>query len=250
MLKGKRRLFARKIIYLIPGSRKILGAYTYAQDKRNISSLGAEGVFTRKYEYMTWDCEESVSGPGSTIEYTKNIVKEIPQLINHFGVKQILDAPCGDFNWFRFVDRGRNIYYTGADIVKALVIDNQQKYEDDYTSFIHLDIINDELPEADLWLCRDCLVHLSNSDIFKVISNLLSSDIRYFLTTTHTGCKMNIDIPTGNFRRLNLELPPFNFCKPILYIDDWIEGYPVRHLALWEKHQLSESLPSKWRSIG
>jgi len=236
----------KRIIDFVPGGRRMLQAYRYAEEKRRIHAMGVEGVFARIYEHNLWGSEESVSGPSAKLEYTQNIRKEIPRMIDRFGVKQILDAPCGDYNWLRFIERGKDTHYTGGDIVEALVINNQEKYGNDCTRFVHLDIRTDELPEADLWLCRECLQHLSNSDIFKVISNLLNSDIRYFLATTHTQCKMNKDIPTGNFRQLNLELPPFSFCKPILYIeDDWMgEGWAVRHLALWEKRQLSESLTS------
>jgi hypothetical protein len=68
----------------------------------------------------------------------------------------------------------------------------------------------------------------------------LDSDIRYLLTSTHPECDRNIDIPTGYFRLINLELPPFSFCKPILAIDDWVEGKPVRQLALWEQKDLAD----------
>jgi len=234
----------KRILDFVPGGRRIRKASSYVEDQRRIRAIGLEGVFTRIYEQNLWSSEESVSGPGSTIESTQSIRNEIPRIIDRFGVKRILDAPCGDYNWFRFIERDKDIHYEGGDIVEALVINNQEKYGNEYTRFKLLDIRNDELPEADLWLCRDCLQHLSNSDVFKVIRNLLNSDIRYFLASTYTLCKMNKTILTGRCRALNLELPPFKFCKPILYVDDWIEGWPVRHLALWEKRQLSESLTS------
>ena len=224
-------------------------AYSYVEQKRVAAkekriSIGADGVFARIYEHNFWGSEESVSGPGSTIKFTKNVRDEIPRIMTHLRVKLILDAPCGDYNWFRFIERGKDTLYVGGDIVEALVISNQEKYGNEYTRFTLLDIRNDELPEADLWLCRDCLQHLSDSDVFKVICNLLNSNIKYFLASTHTQCKINKNILTGQSRCLNLELPPFSFCKPILYVDDWIEGWPIRHLALWEKSQLYASLAS------
>lgn len=54
-------------------------------------------------------------------------------------------------------------------------------------------------------------------------------------------------MPTGSFRALNLELPPFDFCKPLLYIDDWIEGHPIRKLGLWEKQALTHALAANKR---
>jgi hypothetical protein len=234
----------RRIINFFPGGKTILQEWYQALERRRVRAIDVQGVFTKIYEENSWGSAESVSGPGSTIEYTKNIVEEFPQIVSCLGVKQILDAPCGDYNWFRLIERGEDISYIGGDIVEALVISNQKKYGNDNTRFIYLDITKDKLPEADLWLCRDCLHHLSNDDVFKVISNFLNCDIRYLLTSSYVECKMNTDILTGQGRQLNLELPPFSFCKPLLSIDDSTEGWPVRHLALWEKHQLSQSLIS------
>jgi hypothetical protein len=236
----------RRIIEFFPGGKTILRVWNSASLRLRIRVSGMQGVFTKIYEENFWGSAESVSGPGSTIEYTRNIVEEIPRIVSRLGVKRILDAPCGDYSWFRLIERGDDVSYIGGDIVEALVISNQKKYGNDTTRFICLDITKDKLPKADLWLCRDCLRHLSNDDIFRVIGNFLNCDIRYLLASTYTECKMNTDILTGQGRQLNLELPPFSFCKPLLYIEDWIEGWPVRHLALWEKHQLSQTLvPNK-----
>jgi hypothetical protein len=235
----------RRITGLGPIRRTIEHARYYTNAWARVRAVGVDGVFSRIYQDNSWGSDESISGPGSTIEYTKNIREEIPRIIHRLGVKQILDAPCGDYNWFRLIERGEDVSYIGGDIVERLVISNQKKYGNDYTRFVRLDIINDEFPKADLWLCRDCLMHLSNNDVLKVIRNFLNNNIRYLLASTYTECTRNRNTPTGvRARPLNLELPPFSFCKPILSIRDWIEGYPVRQLALWEKRQLSESLAS------
>ncbi|MCZ6717316.1 MAG: class I SAM-dependent methyltransferase, partial [Gammaproteobacteria bacterium] len=112
--------------------------------------------------------------------------------------------------------RDRDTQYIGVDIVAPLIAASQEKFGNENTRFVHLDIISQKLPDADLWLCRDCLFHLSYDDIFSVIGNFLNSDIRYLLTSTHPECDRNIDIPTGHFRLLNMELPPFSFCRPTL----------------------------------
>jgi hypothetical protein len=239
----------RTIIFFFPGGKTIymmIGRkYYQALERHRIRAMGEiQSVFTTIYEENYWGSEESASGPGSTIEYTKNIAKEIPRIISDRRLKRILDAPCGDYNWFRLIERDDDVSYIGGDITEALVISNQERYGNDNTRFMHLDITNDALPKADLWLCRDCLPHLSNNDIFKAINNFLDSDITYLLTSNYPKCKKNTNILTGQSRLLNLELRPFSFCKPLLSVDDWIEGYPVRQLALWEKGQLSKSLSS------
>jgi hypothetical protein len=198
-------------------------------------------IFHRHYADNLWGSEESVSGPGSTIEYTENIRNEIPKLVSDLNIKVILDAPCGDFNWFRMITWKEPITYMGADIVAPLIKRNQELYTTHNRSFTYLDITCDPLPQADMWLCRDCLFHLSNHDIFLVLENFFRSNIRYLLTSTHANFH-NRDIPTGSFRMLNLQKPPFNFGKPVVLIKDWVQGYSVRHLGLWEREELMDSV--------
>ena len=62
------------------------------------------------------------------------------------------------------------------------------------------------------------------------------------MISVKTESGINKDIPTGRFRFLNLNLPPFSFCDPLLFIDDWIKGHPVKKMGLWEKDTLYEAL--------
>jgi hypothetical protein len=126
-----------------------------------------------------------------------------------------------------------DIEYSGGDIVRKMVDLNNKQFGKRNIKFRYLDIINDELPLADLWICRDTLFHFSNSDILKVLINLRSSKIKYFLSTTYPGTNMNKDIFTGDFREINLEKSPFNLPPPVLYIDDSGAGHFGKKLGLW-----------------
>jgi hypothetical protein len=206
-----------------------------------------EELFAHYYETNVWRDSESVSGSHSTIGYTATLREQLPGLIAQLGVRRIFDAPCGDYNWFRLLPRNENVTYIGADIVPSLVERNQNTFGNTTTSFRHLDITSDRMPAADVWLCRDCLFHFSDQNIWRAIQNFLDSDIRYVLTTTFPQTKDNRNIPTGDFRLLNLELPPFGFPKPIESIDDWIEGHQVKKLALWERDHLRSHLATQGR---
>ena len=239
-----------KIILMLPGGRVFLRSLSNFRAHRRFARRGfadmsdSREVFHHHYESNTWRNEESVSGSGSTLQYTENIRKRIPQIVDELGIQVILDAPCGDYNWFRDIEWNTLISYIGGDIVDPLVERNNALYENDKTKFVGLDIVREALPNADLWLCRDCLFHLSEHDIFLALDNFLKSDITYLLTSTHPDCDMNSDIPTGAFRLLNLQLPPFSLGKPIRAIDDWIEGHPVRQLGLWERGAVKDVLAS------
>lgn len=202
-------------------------------------------IFTYYYNQNYWGSKESLSGPGSTLETTANIRAELPKLFERFQIKSILDAPCGDYNWFRLVHRSSDIQYFGGDIVDPMIAANQKKFGNTNTNFAVIDIIGDDLPKTDLWLCRECLFHFSEKDVLATLQNFLRSDIRYLLTTTHIDNSINANIATGSFHLINLEKPPYNFGRAILYIDDYIEGSPIRRLALWDRKELCKLISLK-----
>lgn len=100
-----------------------------------------------------------------------------------------------------------------------------------------LDLTRDRLPTVDLVLCRDCLVHLSFAQAQQALANIAASGARYLLTTTFTGRSENADIPTGKWRALNLQRPPFNLPQPLELINERCtekDGrYADKSLGLW-----------------
>ncbi len=224
----------------------ILKPYRVRNFKRNILTLNdSKNKFIAIYESNYWNNDESVSGAGSTLEVTRNLRKKLPELFSRFSTQSILDAPCGDFNWMRSVVEETNISYIGGDIVPMLVKSNNAKYKKDNTSFLHLDLTKDKFPSVDLMICRDCLFHLSFSDIKLVLENFIASKTTYLLTTTYVNKKRfeNKDIVTGDFRLIDLFTSPFNFPTGVLYrIEDWIEPEPEREMCLWTREQVLLSL--------
>lgn len=220
----------------VPGSAAALRLYYSVMygDRRD--------VFRSKFLSNAWGSEESASGDGSTLFQTENLRRELPRILRDHGVSRFFDAPCGDYNWFRYVERENGFSYLGADIVPELIERNQQVYANATTSFMTLDIAADPLPPADLWMCRDCLFHLSNRDIFRVLANFLQADIQWLLTTTHYECRKNTDTATGGFRLLNLEIEPFTLGPPRDQIEDWAPGAYKRRLSLWDRDQLCSAL--------
>ena len=229
----------RRALNGLPGGKAVIRSY---EKFRFGKYRDADEVFRHHYEANGWACEESVSGDGSTVEYTENLRAKLPGLIEDLDVSTFLDAPCGDLNWVRLVEWDRELQYIGGDIVGPLIERNQAQFGDEHRRFVKLDVTADPLPAADLWMCRDCLFHLSERDVFKALGNFARSDVPYLLTSTHQNCTANEDIPTGSFRELNLELAPYSLGPPVRAIDDWIEGYPVRQLGLWERDTVRAAL--------
>lgn len=226
-------------IHSIPGSSALFKIYRKAKFGLYYRYIkNREALFTDYYTIRNWGEHESHSGPGSTVAYTANIREQLPKLFTELQIKTLLDAPCGDFNWFRLITQSTDFRYIGADIVEPLIRENKEKYEKQNITFQKTDIVADPLPKADLWLCRDCWIHFSDNLIHKSISNFLHADIPYLLTTTYASSRINKNISTGEHRFLNLQKAPFHFPEPLLILEDWIEGHPPKQLALWKKEQI------------
>ena len=172
-----------------------------------------KSVFTTTYNNNLFGAEKSKSGPGSDLSQTAAIRDELPGLLKELGVKSMLDAPCGDFYWMSQVELGIE-RYVGGEIVPQLVADNNRQYGGPARSFVEVDLTADALPQVDLIFCRDCLVHLSYRHLFAALRNCKNSKAKFLLTTTFTARTENRDIVSGEWRPINLELPPFSLPKP------------------------------------
>ena len=203
-----------------------------------------EDLFTYIYKNNSWGGKDSASGPGSDTSQAQLVVSLLPALLRHLKISTLLDIPCGDFHWMASVDL-EGINYIGGDIVNEIIHDNK-KFECKNIAFQKIDIINDVLPDSDLIFCRDCLVHFSISDIFLALNNIFRSKSQYLLTTTFTSRKQNRDIYTGQWRPLNLQIPPFNFPQPLkTIVEGCTEGngaFADKTLALWNTDDIKKHL--------
>ena len=156
-------------------------------------------------------------------------------MLEEIGAHSLLDIPCGDFRWLSEVPLG--VSYIGGDIVSALVDANNQRFGTESRRFLQLDLTTSSLPQADVVLCRDCLVHLSFANIHQALANIRKSGAKYLLMTNFPEIAVNLDISDGDWRPLNFELAPFHFPPPLRTIDEKCsEGdgaYRDKSLALW-----------------
>jgi hypothetical protein len=196
-------------------------------------------IFERVHAAREWGNNETISGPGSTAARTESIRKHLPRILKGIGACSLLDAPCGDYNWMRLMSLDLE-QYIGVDIVPEIIARNQREFGAQRVQFLRRDIAHDRLPQCDVILCRDCLVHLSFEEIFSTLRNFQRTGARYFFTTTFVEHETNTDIATGDWRQLNLEREPFFFPPPSEGIDEmWGDGlYLDKRLALWRFEEL------------
>ena len=217
----------------------------FAEQAAALSELSIEERFARIYQTNLWFDAESRSGTGSNLDETAQLRASLPHLLRHLNTRRLLDVPCGDFNWMSHVDLS-GIEYIGGDIVQPLIEANRERYESPARRFMKVDVINGPLPQADVILCRDCLVHFSFANIIAAFQTMKSSGAEYLLTTTFPAREVNKDIVDGDWRPLNLEQSPFLLPAPIEVI---VEGctqeggaYADKALAVWRVADLPTQL--------
>lgn len=199
-----------------------------------------EEVFTDIYTTNAWRDKatrsESRSGPGSSLVQTETLRKELPELLKVLGCKSLLDAPCGDFHWMSQIQLPLE-NYIGADIVGQLIDDNHRRFGGPGRKFLQLDLTRDVLPQVDVILIRDCLVHFPIADIERTLTHLRASGAKWLLTTTFTMRRSNEDIPLGSWRPINLEAAPFHLPPPRKLLNEACTQhhgqYADKCLGLW-----------------
>jgi hypothetical protein len=210
-----------------------------------LKHANAEQIFTRIYRERSWPSDSSLSGPGSEICQTERIIKSLPEMIRSYEVSTMLDIPCGDFHWMKEVDLSQ-VDYLGADIVEDLIARTDRKYRGTNRRFRKYDVLSDKLPRVDLILCRDCLVHFSERDVFAALQNICESQSEFLLATTFPNRLKNGEIRTGQWRAINLEIAPFQLPTPVTIINEGCteaDGtYKDKSLGLWRIADLKRCL--------
>ena len=161
---------------------------------------------------------------------------QLPGLLTRLGVRRLLDAPCGDFNWMNEVPLD-DIQYIGCDSSMENI---QAAYRRADRDFREMDIITDDLPPADAMLCRDFYQHLPHRMVFSALRNFIASGIPWLLATTHDN-QVNDDIPKASmFRRLNMGIAPFSFPKPTILIPD--PPGSGHYLGVWSRDEVIHAI--------
>ena len=213
----------------------------FAERATELKKLGLQERFERIYSTNLWSDPDSRSGVGSTLDSTAVLRAELPKALRELDARVLLDVPCGDFTWMKRVDLS-GIVYIGGDIVPSIIEENQRLHTTESRSFIHLDLTRDELPDSDVLLCRDCLVHLSYANIRAVFANIARSNIRYVLMTSFPGRGGNYDVSDGDWRTLDFQAPPFSLPEPRLTIVEQCQeedgSYSDKSLVAWRVEDL------------
>ncbi|MFZ1997088.1 MAG: class I SAM-dependent methyltransferase [Solirubrobacteraceae bacterium] len=150
------------------------------------------------------------SGHGSIPRATSDYRGFLEEFVRANKVRRIIDYGCGDWQLGRLID-WQGATYTGVDIVPHLVERNRREFSRPGVSFIVTPDDPGDLPAGDLLLCKDVLQHLPNSDIQAFLDQVTPRFPMSLVTndTTTDPAELNLDIPAGNWRPVDIREAPF-----------------------------------------
>jgi len=183
--------------------------------------FGVPDVFDKIYEHSYWG---KGSGGGSSPEATQPYKVFLEDFIRQHEIKSVVDLGCGDWQFSQFLDFG-GATYIGIDASKRVIANNQQAFSRSGVSFVNLPSDCNDIPSADLLVCKDVLMHLSTQEVQDIVSIL--PNFKYALITNDVPCLsafgeiilrlrrpfwpvVNREIKTGDYRTLDPTQRPFN----------------------------------------
>lgn len=199
-------------------------------------------IFETIYREKAWGdgVEIPLSGIGSAPELNKPYVNLVKEIIEKNDIRTVLDIGHGDWKiWSGYQFSGRE--YIGVDVVSSIAQEIKKSVGPLPIRFQVLDAVTEELPRADLVLCKDVLQHLSNAQVEIILAKInlfnyviICNDIQVFsfnkaltlirlilqfrtrISKIRNGISPfyftrlnNSDIPTGSWRSIDLNRKPF-----------------------------------------
>jgi hypothetical protein len=138
---------------------------------------------------------------------------------HRFTVRIVKTLKYREHFWVRFAKISRGVTYVGVDIVASVIDNNQREFGNDNFSFRKFLSLED-LPPADLLVCKDVLQHLPNATV-KAYLAAFRKKYKFLLITNdeEPAHLQNIDIDIGGWRTLRLDQEPF--CEPSAVVLSW-----------------------------
>jgi hypothetical protein len=199
--------------------------------------------FTKIYLNKLWgdgSIDSPLSGIGSTQENSFKFFEYIANFIESYKIHTVLEIGHGDFEIMSRLDFSK-LKYVGIDVVPIINEYCKIKFgSNKHLEFLLLDYEVDDLPYADLLVCKDVLIHLPNLSIINLLVKakkykyiILVYDIRVFqfweiiknvinYVTNILRLKFDLkgygyfwgntnqDIKFGEWRCLDIESEPFS----------------------------------------
>lgn len=169
----------------------------------------ASNIFSDIYRNDKWT---NGSGPGSIASLNSVFLEYLRKFIDDNQINSIADIGCGDFQLLRNFPLG-TCNYIGFDVVPSIIEKNRRTWANNSTAFSNMPTNLDDLPNKDLYIIKDVLIHLPNS-LSKEILEAILKRCKFAIIVNNNSSdtdNFNSDISPGQFRPVDVSLDPFNF---------------------------------------
>ena len=194
-------------------------------------SFEPQKFWTMCYSFTPPDEERGTS----STKHTGEIFKDLDVFFARYGISSMFDAGCNDAVWIK--NLRLKLKYQGGDISATAIKRAHVLTDLDVT--LH-DITLDPIPSCDVLWIRDVMIHLSDADRKRVLTNWLSSSIPWLMMTQIDGVS-NKDIlyAEGNFPFSETNWYAEPWCFP-LGTDKIYEmgSSSSRKMELWHRDQI------------
>lgn len=170
-----------------------------------------ERIFTRIYREGVWGrnaAGEGFSGFGSLPENARPWIAFLEEFLEEHNIQSVLEIGCGDWTLQQYINWG-DVDYTGVDFVEYILNRNEEAFGSDKIRFIHMDAIEEELPQADLVICKELFQHLSNRDTQQLLKKCRGFNHCLFVDDYASDGRSKRDTPTGGYLPTSLLDAPF-----------------------------------------
>ncbi|MBX3217652.1 MAG: class I SAM-dependent methyltransferase [Labilithrix sp.] len=193
----------------------------------------AASAFGEIYRDASWGIDDAgagTSGLGSTVAATALYRTYLQAFLKEHKIKSVVDAGCGDWEFSKAMDWS-GIDYKGYDVVEPVIAKNKQRHEAANVHFFTADIVEDDLPAADLLLVKHVLQHLPNDAVMKFMGKMRNYKHILLTDTVHpvTMSGVNRDIAVGDFRTFDPTAAPFSL--PGVKALTWWDGHHMQQVV-------------------
>ena len=177
-----------------------------------------KNTFSKIYKDDVWN---GGSGPGSSIENTKEYVEFLNDYIEENKIESVLDIGCGDWQFSHTINWKK---YVGIDPVENVIIKNKLNYENIsnniyFTCSDAVPFLDRVKERFDLVIIKDVFCHLPTPLIQQIIDLIKINNYPKVLSINDylpNSDYYNDECLIGCHRPIYLELHPFNLNIKIL----------------------------------
>lgn len=164
-------------------------------------------MFDKIYKYNLWIFG---SGSGSLIINNYFYLDFLKKFLKEKKIKSVCDIGCGDWQTSKHIN-WNGIKYLGVDCVEEVICKNIKYYQKSNIKFINKNVLNSDIPNAELYILKDLLQHLSIKNINTIFNKLKTKKFKYLIIVGDIcNLNCNIDIKDGLYRPLDLNRAPFS----------------------------------------